>query len=152
MSVSTLTVDYGHVELVSVHYDDFDPMGVVHNARYALLLERAVIPYWERRGHAFAAGRPSTSDAFMAVREFTITYHTPILGTGEIAVHFWLEQLGSSSGVYGFRLQSVDGSTLHAEGQRVVIKLDPATMRPAPWSDDARAIALGLARTPGADN
>jgi hypothetical protein len=32
-----LTIDYGHVEMVPVHFDDLDPIGMVHNARHALL-------------------------------------------------------------------------------------------------------------------
>jgi len=144
--MTATTVDYGHIETVPVYFDDFDPMGVVHNSRYALLLERALTNYWGARGHAFEAGRPPTSDAFNVVREFSITYHTPIRDTGNVSVHFWLEQLGSSSGVYAFRVLSPDGGTVYAEGRRVVIKLDMATLRPSPWSEDANTIAKALLR------
>ncbi|HET6214237.1 MAG TPA: thioesterase family protein [Micromonosporaceae bacterium] len=139
-----LSVDFGHAEPVVVHFDDLDPMGILHNARYAVLLERALSAYWWRRGHSFAGGRPTTPDVVHAVREYTITYHTPIRGTGETLVHFWLERLGESSAVYGFRFMSMDGETTYAEGQRVIVKLDPSTGRPAPWTPDGRAIATGL--------
>lgn len=43
--------DYGHIEPIAVYFDDLDAMGIVHNARYAVLLERAVTPYWTERGH-----------------------------------------------------------------------------------------------------
>jgi hypothetical protein len=33
--MTTATIDYGHLEPVDVHFDDLDPMGIVHNARYA---------------------------------------------------------------------------------------------------------------------
>ena len=60
-AVSTeLTIDYGHVELVPVHFDDLDPMGMVHNAWYALLIERALATFWRRHGHTFRDGRPTT--------------------------------------------------------------------------------------------
>ena len=36
------TIDYGHAELLPVPFDDLDPMGMIHNARYALLIERAL--------------------------------------------------------------------------------------------------------------
>ena len=140
------TVDYGHVEYVSVHFDDFDPMGVVHNSRYALLLERALSAFWSARGHVFVNGRPSTSDAFNVVKEYRITYHTPIRTVGEVAVHLWTERVGETSGVYGFRILSADGRTEPAEGARGVVKLDPATMRPAAWTPESRAAAEGLAR------
>jgi acyl-CoA thioester hydrolase len=141
-----LAVDYGHLESAYVHFDDLDAMGVLHNARYALLLERAMIAFWNRHGHSFEGGRPTTSDAFNVVKEFSISYHTPIRTTGEVAVHFWTENVGGSSGVYGFRVLSPDGSTVFAEGRRVVIKLDQTTLRPAAWTPGARAIAESLLR------
>jgi acyl-CoA thioester hydrolase len=119
-------------------------MGIVHNAKYAVLLERALSAYWSVRGHSFEGGRPTTPDVVHAVREYSITYHAPIRGTGEVLVHFWLDRFGESSGVYGFRFTSPDGATLHAEGRRVIVKLDPATLRPTPWTAHARQVASDL--------
>lgn len=65
-----LTIDYGQVELLPVHFDDLDPMGMVHYARYAPLIERALSTFWRRHGHSFHEGRPTTSDAFNVVKEF----------------------------------------------------------------------------------
>jgi acyl-CoA thioester hydrolase len=42
---------------------------------------------------------------------------------------------------------SADGKTVHAEGRRVNIKLDPATLRPAPWTSEGRATGSLLLRT-----
>jgi acyl-CoA thioester hydrolase len=145
-STVTMAVDYGHLEPVLVYFDDLDAMGVLHNARYALLLERAMVAFWTRHGHSFAAGRPTTPDAFNVVKEFSISYHAPIRTTGEFALHFWTERVGDSSGVYGFRVLSGDGSTVYAQGRRVVIKLDPVTLRPAAWTPESRAIAESLLR------
>jgi acyl-CoA thioester hydrolase len=64
-----LTIDYGQVELLPVHFDDLDPMGMVHYARYAPLIERALSTFWRRHGHSFHEGRPTTSDAFNVVKE-----------------------------------------------------------------------------------
>jgi acyl-CoA thioester hydrolase len=140
------TVDYGHVEPIVIHFDDLDAMGLVHNGRYAVLLERALTPYWSARGHSFADGRATSPDVFHAVREFSISYLRPIRGTGEIAVHYWLERFGETSGEYRFRFLSTDGRTVHAEGRRVIIRLDPDSLRPAPWTDAAREVAATLLR------
>jgi len=142
----TLTVEYGHVEPIVIHFDDLDAMGIVHNGRYAVLLERALAPYWSARGHSFANGRVTSPDTFHAVREFSISYLTPIRGTGEVAVHFWLEHFGETSGEYRFRFLSLDGRTVHAEGRRVVVRLDPASLRPVPWTEAGRAVAAALLR------
>src|SRR5262249_20325602 len=44
----------GHVETMPVHFDDLDAMGIVHNAKYAVMLERALSAYWSRHGFTFA--------------------------------------------------------------------------------------------------
>lgn len=144
------SVEFGHLEPIRVHFDDFDAMGIVHNARYPVFFERAVTPYWAARGHGFTGGRPTSPDVFHAVRELTITYRAPIRDTGWIGVHFWLEHFGTSSAEYAFRFLSPDGTTVHAEGRRSIVRLDPATFRPAPWSDAARTVATALLR-PGAE-
>jgi acyl-CoA thioester hydrolase len=137
-------VDHGHVEQLDVHFDDLDAMGIVHNARYAVLVERAMSAYWARRGFSYAGGAATQSDVFLAVAEFAINFRVPVRGTGTIGVHFWVDRLGSSSATYGFRVLSADGAVTHAEGRRVVIKLDPVTLRPAPWSPEGREIATAL--------
>ncbi|MBN1172302.1 MAG: acyl-CoA thioesterase [Micromonosporaceae bacterium] len=148
MTVETVRVPFGYVEAVTVHFDDLDAMGVVHNARYALLIERAYVAYWARQGIGYA-GPDTPPDAFAMVREFLITYHVPIRDVGQLAVHMWTEQLGTTSTTIGFRVLSADGTIVHADGHRVHIKLDPATMRPEPWSEKARALASAVIR-PGA--
>src|SRR5262245_45368569 len=128
VAAADLTTGYGQVAVQPVHFDDLDPLGMVHNARYALLIERALAAFWARHGHTFRDGRPITPDAFNVVKEFSISYRAPIRGTGDVLVHFWLEHLGSSCGVYNFRLLSADGTTVFAEGRRVVIKIDTVTL------------------------
>ena len=136
---TALTIDYGHVELLPVHFDDLDPMGMIHNARYALLIERALATFWRHHGHTFSDGRPTTADAFNVVKEFTISYRAPIRGPGDVVVHFWLKHMGTSCAVYTFCLLSSDGTTVFAEGRRVVIKLDRETLRPSPWTPEKPA-------------
>jgi acyl-CoA thioester hydrolase len=140
------TVDYGHRAIVPVHFDDLDALGVLHNSRYAVLIERAMINWWADRGVSFAGGRPTSPDAFNVVREYSITFHVPVRGTGDLAVHFWLETLGTTSADYRFRFTSLNSETVYAEGRRVNIHLDPATMRPSPWTREGREIGAALLR------
>ncbi|HEX6500160.1 MAG TPA: thioesterase family protein [Micromonosporaceae bacterium] len=142
--MTTTAVTVGHVERIPIHFDDLDAMGVVHNARFAVLLERALSGYWAPRGHSYQNGAPTSSDVFHAVREFSISYLSPIRGTGEVDVHFWADRFAGSSAVYRFRFLSTDHRTVHAEGHRSIVKLDPRTLRPTPWSPEALEIAAGL--------
>jgi acyl-CoA thioester hydrolase len=120
-----------HTETVMVYFDDLDAMGVVHNAKYVTLLERALAGYWTRAGWPYDPGQPRFAEVLFAVRESAITYHLPITRAGPVQVRFWLDHLGSTSLVYGFQVLSGDGSVVHAEGRRVQVRLDPATLRPA---------------------
>ena len=140
----------GVYESVQVHFDDLDAMGLLHNSRYAVLVERAISAYWQRLGWAPDPARSAFRDVFMAVREFKVTYHAPITGMGEPLVHFWVDRMGRTSGVYGFRVLSADRATVHAEGYRVSVNVDPATLRPAPFSDELRAAAAPLLLTAAA--
>ncbi|WP_055477819.1 acyl-CoA thioesterase [Sphaerimonospora mesophila] len=142
--------DGGHFEPVQVHFDDLDAMGLLHNSRYALLVERAVSAYWHRLGWAPDPTRSSFRDVFLAVREFKVTYHVPITGASEPLVHFWIERIGRTSALYGFRVLSADRSVVHAEGYRVNVNLDPGTLRPAPFSSELRAAAEPLLSPAGA--
>jgi acyl-CoA thioester hydrolase len=142
----TTVAAYGDVTRMPVHFDDLDALGVLHNVRYALFVERAMITWWAARGVSFADGRPTTPDAFNVVREYAITFHVPVRGTGEIGVHFWVERLGNSSADYRFRIISPDGQTVYAEGRRVVINVDPVTLRPSAWTQEGRATASALLR------
>lgn len=145
---------HGVHETVQVHFDDLDAMGLLHNSRYAVLVERAIGAYWHRLGWSADPARSAFKDVLMAVREFKVTYHVPIAEPGERLVHFWLERMGRTSGVYGFRVLSADHApdqaphqaTVHAEGYRVNVNLDPATFRPTPFSDEIRVAAAPLLR------
>jgi acyl-CoA thioester hydrolase len=136
--------EFGVCEPVQVHFDDLDAMGLLHNSRFAVLVERAILAYWRRLGWAPDPSRSAFKDVFLAVREFKVTYHLPITGVGEPLVHFWIERMGRTSGVYGFRVLSADHTLVYAEGYRVSVNLDPDTFRPAPFSDELRTASAPL--------
>ncbi|GII81813.1 thioesterase [Sphaerisporangium rufum] len=137
-------MDDGLYEPVQVHFDDLDAMGLLHNSRYALLVERGIGAYWLRLGWAPDPARSAFKDVALVVRETKVTFHLPIVGAGEPVVHFWIDRLGRTSLVYGFRVLSADRAVVHADGYRAMVNLDPATMRPAPFSDELRAAAEPL--------
>lgn len=138
-------------ETVMVYFEDLDAMGVVHNGRYAILFERALAAYWARADWPYDPGHPRFAEVLFAVREFTITYHVPITRAGTVQVQLWLEHLGTTSAVYGFRVLSDDGVVVHAEGRRVQVRLDPATLRPAPIGAELRQACRPLLARAEAD-
>jgi acyl-CoA thioester hydrolase len=117
-------LSYGRLTPVTVHFDDLDALGLLHNARYPLLVERAWGEFLEEHGFRFAGDWVAAGDACNAVKELRISYEAPVTEPG-----------------------TVDGSVTYARGTRVLVRLDPVTMRPAPWSEDFRAAGRALLRS-----
>ncbi|MGV9356498.1 acyl-CoA thioesterase [Streptomyces misionensis] len=124
---------------VEVHFDELDAMGLLHNSRYQVLVERAWVAFWSARG--FGGSNGLENDAFNVVKAFTITYDAPVSASGTYAVNLWIDRLGTTSATAGYRVCSSDGETTYAHGTRTAIRLDPATFLPTPWSDRARDVA-----------
>jgi acyl-CoA thioester hydrolase len=143
------SADYGQVLPVRINFDDLDSLGVVHNARYSLLFERALIKYWLDRGWHFDAKRSVMPDTLQVVSEFRIRYHLPITSIGDVSVHFWLEKVNGYRSTYGFRFISLDSQTTYAEGHRIQVRLDPVTLSPIPYSDKSLDMSRVLMRPQG---
>ncbi|MFI1707080.1 acyl-CoA thioesterase [Streptomyces griseoruber] len=139
-------LSYGRLIPVTVHFDDLDALGMLHNARYPLLVERAWTEFWEANGVRFEGDWASAGDACNVVKELLIGYDAPVTRTGTYAVHLWLERLGATGLTYGFRFCSADGGATYARGTRVLVRLDAATLRPTPWSEGFRAAGRALLR------
>ncbi|MPY35453.1 acyl-CoA thioesterase [Streptomyces adustus] len=139
-------LSYGRLVPVTVHFDDLDALGLLHNARYPLMVERAWSELWQEHGIRFDGDWEAAGDACNAVRELRISYDVPVTRTGTYAVHLWLERLGNTGLTYGFRFCSADGAVTYAQGTRVLVRLDAATLRPAPWSERFRAAGRELLR------
>ncbi|MEV6734354.1 MULTISPECIES: hotdog domain-containing protein [unclassified Streptomyces] len=139
-----LPAEAGHTRLVQVHFDDLDPMGMVHNSRHALFVERAIGAYWHEQGWSMDPDRSRYCDTHLVVREFLVTYEEPIRGTGGVGVRFRISRIGRTSVVYEFQVTSEDGRCVHAHGHRVQVRVDPETLQPLAFSHELRETAHGL--------
>jgi acyl-CoA thioester hydrolase len=137
----------GVVQPVEIHLDELDLFGMLHYTRYLGLVDRAWIRHWSDRGYHFDnSGR--SPDIFALPRQASITYDRPIVGHGTVAVRLWTESVGRSSLVTGFRITPTHDGWAYASGRRTMIKVDPATRRPSPWTDRARADLESLLQPP----
>ncbi|MFF4426334.1 acyl-CoA thioesterase [Streptomyces sp. NPDC001549] len=139
-----MPAEAGHTRLVQVHFDDLDPLGMVHNSRHALFVERAITAYWQEQGWSMDRDRSRYRDIHLVVREFLVTYREPIRGAGEICVQFRISRLGRTSVVYEFQVRSADGRCVHAHGRRVQVRVDPESLQPLAFSDELRETARDL--------
>jgi acyl-CoA thioester hydrolase len=119
-----------------VFFDELDPMKTLHNARYAVHVERATTAFYGSLGFRYEFDDAENPDQVHVVRAFAIQFEAPFRSEGGLTVRLWAERLGTSSCTYGFACAS--GEALHARGQRTIVKLDPATLRPAPWTEKFR--------------
>lgn len=114
-----------------VHLDDLDGFGMLYHARFATFFDNAVQDFWYDAGW-----RLDPSESVLVIRDLQLTYHQPVLGMGDVDVHFWVDRAGTTSVTYRFRVLSPDHAVVHAEGHRVVVFLDGQTLRPTPIPDE----------------
>src|SRR5688572_16995760 len=125
-----------HEELMGVYFDDLDAFQILHNARYLLLFERTLGSFWEMVGvGAFDA---SAGDHWHLVRKNTIEYLRPVRGTQRVRVRVWIEKLGHTSLTFAFRLMPMDEDVDCAVGTRTVVRVEPGSHQPVPWTDGFR--------------
>jgi acyl-CoA thioester hydrolase len=138
--------------LSPVFFDELDLNGALHNARFAVHVERAQSALFERLGLAWTSYAERDPDLRYVVRELHLEFLAPLESPGALLVELSAGKLGRTSATYLFRCASpADGQTL-AHGHRVIVKIDEAS-RPAPWSpwyrDTFQALAEGRLPAPG---
>ncbi len=116
-----------------VFFDELDPMQMMHNARYATHVERATTRLYNAQGFRYERDVADNPDQHHAVRRYEAEFFAPVIGEVAMNVMLWVERLGSSSCTYGFACAS--NERLHASGARTIVKLDPTTWQPVPWTD-----------------
>ena len=132
-----------YVHRTTVWFDELDMVGVLHNARYAIHVERAMTAWF----HALRDVEPS--DALVVVKQYDIEFIRPFTQErGELVVEVSLQRLGTTSAVFSFRCLSfpegADGrEVMHARGTRAIVKVSPGELRPVPWSAGFRLIDAG---------
>ncbi len=128
-----------HETILGVYFDDLDPFGILHNARYVVLFERAIGSFWRKLGWGGPLDSQSNPDQFHLVRVNHIEYLRPVVGVGQVRLRVWVRKLGRTSLTFGLRCLPLDEDVDHAKGSRVIVKVHPDSRRPEPWSEAVRA-------------
>src|SRR5687768_8154770 len=123
-----------------IHFDLVDLMGVVHNAAYLVLFERARTDWIQ--SHGLWYGSPDFDWPYYVVRN-EVDYLAPILGGDEVEVSVSVGKIGQTSATFAHVITTGDG-TKAAEGRTTVVRIDPETKRPLRWSDRFREMAESL--------
>ncbi len=135
-----------------VYFDDLDALNILHNVRFLLFIERARGELLNAMGFHWQDDVSVNPDKFHVIAEHTIRYLAPVRGEGDIAVDIWLRHLGRTSASLSAKVSSPDGSVVFADAETRLVRLDPTTYRPCPWSDRFRAICAGLVKPESPSN
>ncbi len=127
-----------HETVFGIYFDDLDPFGILHNARYLLLFERALGAFWMDVGWG-AFQDSERPEQFHLVRHNSIDYLAPVRGVSKVRVRVDVEKIGRTSLTFGFRMLPMDRDLDHARGSRTVVHVTPGSLEARPWSDDFRA-------------
>ncbi len=127
-----------HETIHGVFFDDLDPFEILHNARYLLLFERTIGDFWRHLGWGGVLDAQRNPNQFHLVRANHVEYLRPVRGVGDVRVRLQVAKLGRTSLTFAFRVMPMDQDLDYATGTRTLVRVDPQTMRPTPWTDDLR--------------
>ena len=119
-----------------VYWDNLDLLGVLHNAHYILLFERSRFDFWQ---HCGVGPNAPGFDWPYVVAKNEVNYRQAITSEQDVIVTLAVQRMGNSSVTFMHEVHAADGSVA-AEGYTVLVRLDPETGRPIPWSGAFRAM------------
>lgn len=122
-----------------VYFDDLDALNILHNLRFLLFTERARGELFNLLGFRWEDDLTVNPDKYHVVAEHQIKYLAPVRGEGELSVELQPSHLGASSAILDARVRALHGDVLNATSTTRLVRLDPVTQRPCPWSDRFRA-------------
>lgn len=125
-----------------VHYCQIQPGQIDGTGRldqhgFTSCVEHAVGAWYLSGGRGWKA-QCEDSDRYHVIRDLNIEVLNPRVWATTMRIDVWVEHIDTTSCVYGFLCSSEDGNVAYARGERSVIKIDPQSQRPAPWSEPFR--------------
>ena len=133
----SLQIPYRSVQ--RVYFDDLDALNILHNVKFVLFMERARGAFIHSLGFRWEDELAINPDKFHVIAAHEIRYLKPVRGECELVVEVTPTHLGTSSFIVEAQVKALHGPTLHATGTTRLVRLDPATHTPCPWSDRFRA-------------
>lgn len=130
----------------AVYFDEMDPLGVLHNSRFAVHVERAQSALFEQLGYGWTDLSQRHEDIGYVVRATAMEFTAPVTSPGVMTVEVIAVRLGRTSATWGYRCAVSSGAqeVPVAQGTRVVVKAD-ASGQPNAWTDSFRVLFDWLA-------
>jgi len=121
-----------------VYFDDLDALNILHNVRFLLFIERARGELFQALGFLWEDDVTVNPDKFHVVAEHHIRYLQPVRGEGELHIELTPTHLGTTSLIIAAQVRAKHGDEVYADSTTRLVRLDPATNTPCPWSDRMR--------------
>lgn len=121
-----------------VYFDDLDALNILHNVRFVLFMERARGELFQTLGFRWEDDLSHNPDKFHVVAAHDIRYLAPVRGEQELVVELRPDKLGTTSLSISARIRAMHGDVIYAEGTTRLVRLDPGSFKPCPWSDRFR--------------
>jgi acyl-CoA thioester hydrolase len=126
-----------------IYFDMLDMMGILHNAAYVTVFERARTAMWAQ--HGFGYGTESFDWPYLVARN-EINYRAPIRSEEDVRVIIWVKRIGTASITFAHAMYNREG-TLVADSQSVLVRVDMNTGASIPWSQSFRTLVEPLVMT-----
>ena len=121
-----------------IYFDDLDFFGVLHNARYPLLVERTIGAFWQELGWGAISELKENPDQFHLVRVNHFEYLRAVENVSSVRARVWVQKIGKTSLIFGFSILPIDEDEPYATGYRVLVCVDAENRTPKPWSNAIR--------------
>lgn len=121
-----------------VYFDDLDALNILHNVRYLLFIERARGEWFQMLGFRWNDDIMQNPDKWHVIAAHDVAYLRPVTGEQEIAIHLHCASIGKSSFSVAARVTSTNGDIVYATCTTRLVRLDPKTQRPCPWTERFR--------------
>ena len=110
---------------VQVAWGEMDAFGHVNNTVYLRWFESARIGYFEKLGLTTAATGSHHAAAWPILARSAIDYRSPVVYPDQIEVSARVTRLGNTSFSMAYRAHSKQQNKVVAEGEAVVVMIDP---------------------------
>jgi acyl-CoA thioester hydrolase len=129
---------------VKVQWGDMDAFAHVNNAQYLRWFESARIAYFEQV--AVSIGTKDASPWMPILARATVDFRKPVTYPDTVVVDASVRRFGTTSFTMVYRATSQAQGAVVAEGEAVVVLLDPSTGQKTPVPDVLKASIDALER------
>ncbi|MEM1414923.1 MAG: thioesterase family protein [Myxococcota bacterium] len=121
-----------------VYFDDLDALNILHNVRYLLFMERARGEFLQALGFNWKDSLDVNPDKHHVIAAHDVQYLAPVRGEVQLNVELAPVHLGRTSLVLEAAVKAFHGQVEHCRCTTRLVRLDPDTGKPCPWSPRMR--------------